>query len=76
LEKRNGPYTRTQIIVAGRPAACEFCDGAVPYHYDGINFWLTLGERSFLEDATKAPAGGWRHWQTCNCPLCCGPATG
>jgi hypothetical protein len=72
----HGPYTREQITAAGRPATCEpLSPGADRYRYDGINFWHTQAEHSFLAIASEAPPQGWWHKETCTCPLCRGETT-
>ncbi len=73
---RHGPYSREQITAAGRPATCEpLSPGEDHYRYDGINFWRMHGEHSLLASAGDAPASGWWHRDSCNCPLCRGETT-
>lgn len=61
-------FTRAQILAVARPAWAE--NDGFAYYYDGLFFWVRdeNGERAVRPEET--PKSGWRHRETCNCPLC------
>ena len=71
LSQPSGPYSRDEVIGAGRPAASYVAgtENAV-WHYDGETFWIILDHRCAVCGAEVAPRDGWWHADGCACELC------
>jgi hypothetical protein len=59
-------FTYAEVLASGCPAWTE--SNGCAYHYDGIRVWITEWEQTVPKGL--APKRGWRHRETCDCPLC------